>query len=273
MTDQQQVRQGISLYRFEPDDCKRLIQLQENKIFISNPNNFNDPLDLRLSLDDRTFNSFDEYNFKKLVKFIYDEKLIDDFYILDDDIKRKISDWHQELDYFLGLKDLADLIKKRILSFGVQCFSLDFNIPLQWSHYSKAHKGFCIEYNFRPIDLVSNKQNNFAYYHVSYTNKLPKVCISEVLLTPRQAMEKLLATKTLEWTYEQEIRIVHFEKQGQLIDMPQGLSIKSLTAGENMCEGHLNLLKKVGEKLNVPVYQMKRNYRDEFESLWSRKEL
>lgn len=85
-------------------------------------------------------------------------------------------------------------------------------------------------------------------------------------------MEKLLATKTLEWTYEQEIRIVHFEKQGQLIDMPQGLSI-SLTAGRNMCEGHLNLLKKVGEKLNVPVYQMKRNYRDEFESLWSRKEL
>lgn len=85
-------------------------------------------------------------------------------------------------------------------------------------------------------------------------------------------MEKLLATKTLEWAYEQEIRIINFEKQGQSVEMPIGLSIKSLIAGANMEPKLLTLLKQTGEKLDIPVYQMKRGKND-FDPLWHREEL
>ena len=39
-----------------------------------------------------------------------------------------------------------------------------------------------------------------------------------------------------------------------------------------MTEVYLTLLKKMGEKLGVPVYQMKRGKND-FDPLWSREEL
>lgn len=262
--------EGNSLYRFEPDCCHRIEALQEGKFYISDPKNFNDPLDLRLSIKDFSHRSLDEDKFKKIVKFIYEEKLFDKFYIFNDEIIRKIISWSQD-DSIEDLTAIIEIVKERILNFGVQCFSLGYNIPLQWSHYSNSHKGFCIEYNVRSMDLVK-KNEGFACYQVTYINKLPEICISEALFTPHQVMEKLLATKTLEWAYEQEIRIINFEKQGQLVDMPIGLSIKSLIAGANMKPKHLKLLKQTGEKLGVPVYQMKRGKND-FDPLWSREEL
>lgn len=263
---------GISIYRFEPGCCKRIKQLEEGKLYLSNPKKFNDPFDLRLSIQDISDRAFEMDDFQKVINFIYQNELISKHYILNEKIENYIDCIFSQSIFNPGdLGELCSMIKDHVLTFGVQCFSLDCNIPLQWAHYSNSHTGFCIEYNFRKKDFVYENKG-FATYDVSYTNKLPRVCISEVLLTPHQAIEKLLATKTLDWAYEQEIRIVNFEKQDQSVDMPTGLSIKSLIAGVNMCHDHLILLRQVGEKLGVPVYQMKRG-QNEFDPLWSREKL
>lgn len=262
---------GISLYRFEPPKDERFEQLEKNQLYISNPKTFNDPCDLQLRIKDRTNRLYKtDDHFKKIIEFIYKEKLINDFYILDDEIKEELQAYC-EGNIFSDLDALAKACSKRILTFGVQCFSLDFNIPLNWAHYGHAHTGFCIEYNFRPLDLAFANERLLDAYHVSYTNKLPEVCISEILLTSQQAMQKLLATKTLEWAYEQEIRLIHYEKQRTLINMPNGLAIKSLIAGANMSSEHIEKLKNIGDELNMPVYQMQRNHDCEFELPWTRK--
>lgn len=262
---------GISLYRFEPDDCDRIEQLYDPKLYISDPEAFNDPLDFRLILKNSVYNSFDENKFKDLIKFIKEKEIIDDYYIFDDEVNKEIIEWYEGRSP--NLEFIEDTIKNRILSFGVRCFSRDYNNTLSWSHYSKSHKGFCIEYNFRPMDFVTKNGTEWAYYHVSYTNKLPNVCISEVLLTPKQAMEKLFATKTIEWAYEQEIRIVNFKEKGKSLPMPKGFEIKSLIAGASMCKKNLTLLIEAASELKIPIYQMKRNIKEEFEPPWLREKI
>ncbi|WP_166167700.1 DUF2971 domain-containing protein [Acinetobacter sp. SA01] len=263
---------GISIYRFEPDNCTRIKQLEEGKLYISDPKEFNDPFDFHLDIKDLSDRTFEMDDFQKIIDFIYKNKLIYKYYILNKNIEKNIEEIFSQNRFTPdSLPKLCSMIKNHILTFGVQCFSLDCNIPLQWAHYSKSHKGFCIEYNLRKMDLVS-QNNGYAIYDVSYINKLPSICISEALLTPHQAIGKLLATKTVDWAYEQEIRIINFEKQSQSVDMPKGLSIKSLIAGVNMIDDHLTLLKQVGEKLGVPVYQMKKG-QNESDPLWSREKL
>ena len=59
----------IYLYRFESNDNERIKQLLDSKFYISDPNKFNDPLDFKLEVKDKTFSSYDDEKFKKLVNF------------------------------------------------------------------------------------------------------------------------------------------------------------------------------------------------------------
>ena len=257
----------IYLYRFESNDNERIKQLLDSKFYISDPNKFNDPLDFKLEVKDKTFSSYDDEKFKKLVKFIFEEQVVDDFWIFDEQVKEVISNWYNNADLSVDLEKVISSFKQRVMTFGVRCFMRGYKNPLSWSHYAKGHQGFCIEYEFNPMVLATRNNSKWAFYHVNYSNRLPELCISELLLTPRQAMEKLFATKSIEWAYEQEVRIVNFESKSCLVDIPSGLKMNRLIAGVNMPKEQIETLKSIGLRLDIPVYQMQRNNSD-FESLW-----
>ena len=82
---------------------------------------------------------------------------------------------------------------------GVSCFSRKNDSILMWSHYAENHKGFCIEfynnrneYDLNPLDI--NYIKNFKNINY-YTNKKDALC-------------HMLYTKSVEWEYEQELRLV-----------------------------------------------------------------
>ncbi|MBY0572952.1 MAG: DUF2971 domain-containing protein, partial [Undibacterium sp.] len=84
---------------------------------------------------------------------------------------------------------------------GVCCFFKDApKHPLMWAHYANSHTGFCIEYEIveAPHELID----------VNYANYLPTPSISELLLCPKESFLRILTTKTIEWSYEKEIRFV-----------------------------------------------------------------
>lgn len=265
-------KDAIFLYRFE-SDYTRLTQLEAKQIYLSDPSKLNDPVEFHLTLKDYSYRAMDENKFKDLLKFIKENNVIDQYCITDKEIDKKIRDFYKSENSCLD--SVIRGIEKKILSFRLLCLMQDFKSTLSWSHYAGGHRGYCIEYKFRPIDLVCNGgiRTSWDSYHVNYTNRLPEICISEVLLTPQQAMRKLLATKELAWSYEQEIRIINYEKNEGLVNIPDGLEINSLIAGSNISAPDLVSLKKTAKILNLPIYQMKRNFDDEFGEPWKREML
>ncbi|HTI69374.1 MAG TPA: DUF2971 domain-containing protein [Candidatus Limnocylindria bacterium] len=78
--------------------------------------------------------------------------------------------------------------------FGVVCFSETHRNNLMWSHYSDSHRGFAIEFDRRADFLKA------LFLKVEYSDKRPCVVSSPD--------EQILATKSAEWRYEREWRLV-----------------------------------------------------------------
>ncbi|TYL49069.1 hypothetical protein [Marinomonas sp. IMCC 4694] len=69
---------GIPLYRFEPADDKRILSLADNKLWFSDPLNFNDPFDCKLELEDRVYRSgYNEKPFREAVQTLFENQTIE----------------------------------------------------------------------------------------------------------------------------------------------------------------------------------------------------
>lgn len=82
---------------------------------------------------------------------------------------------------------------------GVSCFSRKNDSILMWSHYAENHSGFCIEF-------YSNKtMNSLNPLDVNYIENFKKV---NYYANKKDALYHMLYTKSLDWHYEQELRLV-----------------------------------------------------------------
>lgn len=69
---------GIPLYRFEPADDKRILSLADNKLWFSDPLNFNDPFDCQLELEDRIYRSgHNKQKFREAVQTLFENQTIE----------------------------------------------------------------------------------------------------------------------------------------------------------------------------------------------------
>lgn len=261
---------GTPIYRFEPADCSRIESLRDGRLFIADPARFNDPLDLQLDIQDFSYRAgFPDERYKAAAsELIRDLELEHAHWLFSENMLKDLKRWCKG-DKLVSLDDIVESLKQHISTFGVQCFSSSYEIPLSWSHYASGHQGFCIEYDLHKMTLAC-KNPELAMYDVTYSKALPQACISEILFTPHQAISRLLATKTIDWAYEQEFRLVHFTHKGGKIDMPVGLRIASLTGGLNISADHLELLYSVGRDLAVRVYKMVKSNKPGSGQLWCR---
>jgi hypothetical protein len=78
-----------------------------------------------------------------------------------------------------------------------------------WAHYADSHKGFCVEYEL-DIDEQGNLPTGF--HRVVYASQLPYPSILELLLTPEECINRIVTTKAMEWSYEEEVRYIDFNK-------------------------------------------------------------
>lgn len=256
---QARLNESAPYYQFQPALLSRLSKLSRGKVWMSDPERFNDPLDLRLELEDRIylspFNDMERLrealrvlitgNQQAAQHWFYNERLLD-----------VIKSW---IDGNVDILMLADEIKARFRDFGVACFAPDWKHELMWSHYADSHTGYCIEYSVKELDLVQKNRGNFASFHVQYVSALPRLCVSEALFSPHQTLSRMLATKSAEWVYEQEWRLVHLEKKSAKVDMPVGMTVSALIAGHKAAP---ELVQKLIEKaitLKIPAYRARRH--------------
>jgi hypothetical protein len=118
-----------------------------------------------------------------------------------------------------ALSALREAFIKLLPQFRILCLSEINNSTLMWSHYADKHKGVVLE-------LLAQRESDSPWLEAKPINyKSPsEVAVSakdvaeyllhETGLTSRMLFDKWCYTKTTDWQYEKEWRVVTFADQG-----------------------------------------------------------
>jgi hypothetical protein len=171
------------------------------------------------------------------------------------------------------LKENSDLIREKFFNdakialnskIGILSLSRRWDSALMWSHYTNSHTGFCVgfmkdhpvfKHRGNPVD-PTRRMNP-----VQYSNqRIP------VSLTPGKPIDmKVIYTKSTDWSYEQEERLVAVlsDADNRLAAVPYDIclfkvpheSISDITLGLRASPDMVAEVKELGAKVGFNVYQ------------------
>lgn len=174
------------VYKYMSLDCAMLI-LENSSLKFPSPREFNDPFDCKANLI-MDSSVYDIFIF--LFRLYYPIYSIQELYIKAAEIHRNPT-----LKYFTCVSSLDSVIKK----LGVCCFSKINNQILMWSHYADKHTGVCLKF-----DLCQDFEFFTPLVVVTYGTKfLNYNCITE-----SYRIIEHVCKKSVDWEYEQEVRVV-----------------------------------------------------------------
>lgn len=181
-----------SLFRFRPFEKRSVDAFEKDIIYASTADKFNDPYDTLVRYDlegiEKWVNNVmntetlgqmktwytQGWDLPKEVKHILPKEMTDTLKValsLIGDIKDyegRIEETRQRMislveTYFPILSETS----KRYSA--IACFSESIESVLMWSHYANSHKGFALEYNFRPI--LEQPIKNVGLFPVVYSEE------------------------------------------------------------------------------------------------------
>lgn len=162
--------------------------LKSGKIYFSKPSNFNDPFDCNLTID--TNNTDLEIN-------NYIDEITEKNKLSETDSKKYRTKYLNPTERF----ELTNTsVKQTKESFGVSCFSRKFDNLIMWAHYADKHRGVVLKF-----DILEDTDFFMTPVPIQYKAEYPTFNY----LRNRDSIGKfLLETKSLDWAYEDEIRIM-----------------------------------------------------------------
>jgi len=179
--------------------------LRKGNLWFSDPSKFNDPFEFRLQVD-KNLNEEDILEYFELYKKLSvnpSESVVLDF-------NNVLYKYRTSPQKFIQLY-LTPFVE-HIRNFGVCCFSTAKNNILMWSHYADKHSGIVVEYDRQLLDETIIKKNNLvqmtAIDQITYSNEFPLIKISSSHRKVSDEIKKVLFTKSVEWKYEKEVRII-----------------------------------------------------------------
>lgn len=119
----------------------------------------------------------------------------------------QVSDEEQKYWNSMG-SDLPKLLSGRFsedfqevanFKYRVFCSSKEYDNPLLWAYYANSHKGFCVGYEKSSILGVSDKM-----FDIEYKNEMYPINEYDV-----KTFEKILSTKSIDWSNENECRALY----------------------------------------------------------------
>lgn len=236
--------------------------LFEGLVYFPDALSLNDPFDCHVYIDVNRFTSFmDEF----ASKYIFPNNSLDEIHKA---YNTRIKN---------NLKVAYGRIKRDTL---LTCFSENVNSILMWSHYSECHRGFCIEYDTKKIDMeykrflfpVTYEREVFDYTDIAIMNELLNLLFLNVIKEKKTIIEYNLKyidntmipmlIKSKEWNYEKEWRIIVpsyiFGPNEHFIFL--GDAIKGVYLGANCNENGLQVRAIIewAKKKKINVYKMEK---------------
>lgn len=257
------------IYKFLPNI--RLSYLEDELLRLTQPSDLNDPFELLPVLPSKEeFLSVLKRRFEENMEFLKLNNVINidkDKFITEQKTK------YNELVKAINL-DNENSIRNTFLlrleelnkHMGIISLTRRWDSTLMWSHYSNSHTGFCVGFDsenpfFKDYRKIADIQKIF--WSVIYSNQRIKV--------PTEKGEKIdmkvLLTKSKEWEYEEEERLIVFLRLAKkiiksepydiyLYKIPHTL-IKEIIVGVNCPKNEQKIIENFCKKNNIELYKCK----------------
>ena len=205
------IEKGCEFVSSQQQISDRLQKMIEySAIFFSNPLTFNDPFDAHFSIETEDENEWQDIKdkFEKVGKQLIREGKC---------TEERFNNLEKHLETQLPLEN-----------YKVSCFSGDGNNELMWAHYADQHRGVVLCYEFDSIENIIQKRNDnwvfidkgsFDSYstdnheysilldYVKYSFGKQKMKVKNGCLAESYSLSEVLFTKSINWSYEKEIRL------------------------------------------------------------------
>ncbi|SFH33145.1 DUF2971 domain-containing protein [Pedobacter insulae] len=226
-----------------------ILLLENSQLHFNSPLKFNDPFDCHPLLVKIT----DEYIYNVLNNSEYK-------YLLN------TKGFTKSQIYLNFVKDFSKTqvreVQTKILpNVKITCFSEHKNNMLMWSHYAKDHSGVCFEFDTKAMIIYlggQTKANNISKYlflKAVYDSKRKNYIFESS--DDSSPLLMWLKTKSIQWEYESEIRLVFLKWEENLLSIPPNI-ISSLYLGAQISKEHEEKIVQLC-KTNFPetgIYKM-----------------
>jgi len=250
-------------YKYLP--IGRLTYLDDELLRFSQPIDLNDPFEC---LPQKP-NYKEYYDLVKDIASHLDSKKINGVSNpeLDDSFREFTNEYLESIKS--GKLDLYNDAYNRInKEIGIFSLSKNWNNTLMWSHYTDSHKGVCIgfnsedEYFKRQINTDGTKFKLIA--DVVYSESRAKI---PMILGQQRPLLKPYLTKSLDWKYEEEVRMLstlnlsdkilpNIPVDINLFKIPHTI-IKEIILGARISENDVSTIKVFCKKNGINLYQSK----------------
>jgi hypothetical protein len=221
---------------FKPpfDEKGSLSVIRDGTIKFTHPNEFNDPFDCHPEIDFN--NCFSEKSLKKFGQEMGWSPA------------RRIREKPKLIKLLkANYKFFLDGINNSI---AICCLSKNPCSLLMWSHYATSHTGFVVEFSIPELQPRANL-DYLIPFPVEYKNNKPKVDNS------KSKLQEYVLTKGIDWKYEEEQRVIDFDRKAGIHAYDRKQILKSVIAGMRMTDDDFTTLRNtvaaVNEELGISV--------------------
>lgn len=207
------------LYKYVTED--RISILKDGLIRFSQPQAFNDPFELKPHISE----IMDRAGLEKTISDLLPEIIKNEYDKQSQEFRNKIpfdifmSFAEVNAEKIIGDKDVflasgAKIMQQIVCEgiekvIGILSLSESVNNLLMWAHYANSHQGFVIEFDSsnKFFNQQINENDELRYLRkISYSDERPNIRIN--VRDGSDAGVKMFLTKSNEWSYEKEWRIM-----------------------------------------------------------------
>lgn len=231
--------QNRELYSFRKVTDYMLQSLQNNTITVTDPLEFNDPIDPLLQAH-FTYQIQDciESHREKEAKFLF--------------LLRKVYG-EVRIRCFTRMLPLEQVEGRDVSPLNAD--EREINITTMWGHYADYHKGICIEYVL-PLNITDNQGDEESVRILGAVEYIKKFDPTRKTYNVHDAF----FVKSDKWAYEKEVRLVYFNRDRQekfsTIQIPNEC-VKAIYFGIRISdEDKQKVFAAIANKPEIKVYQM-----------------
>lgn len=243
--------ESLLRYKYLPMNENSLKIISEGTMKFSSPSEFNDPFDCAPDFDVKTSLEYISNN-KELFKKAGKELGLSP--------GQRIQNRKKMLKNFERAASKEDYGSQIAEKTGICCLSREALNLLMWAHYAKNHTGFVIEFCIpRTVTGTRQKAEDFILkwllpLEVIYTKDKPAINLND---SQDENMKKQFLTKSKDWEYEQEERVIDYIRGSGIHSFDHKKIIKSIIAGIKMTDKKyselLSIVKSMNEQLQTDV--------------------
>ncbi|WFB34955.1 DUF2971 domain-containing protein [Kiritimatiellota bacterium B12222] len=222
----------MKLYKYCSYSHYLLGCLTKKTIWLSGPEAFNDIFDCKFDKVVLTVDQVEE------IRAVLQHRVENggDEHFVSEDLPPKIHTT-EELKHFVDSQ--YELVENFIKGFGIMSMSELSDSILLWAHYGDNHRGVCLEYDIP--DLQTNPL--MTPESIIYSTQYPTLSLYDFWVDILSNGSRILKTKSIEWSYEKEWRILLSNSANSEISTP--FELTAVIFGARMPDNEKETIKAI----------------------------